>query len=109
MANADNVAHETIQFEECGRSEAMEFAMLSMKRHYNRRYAHISFNKATTCMSRSRLREAMRSGWWWSTKKDVGVFESYCNEIRNLAVSGTPLAFDASGSVRGASSIPVTV
>lgn len=84
VAHADNVAHQR------RRSEAMEFAMLSMKWHYNRRHAHISFKQDdhvyVTLHKGYRLRELMRSGWWWSTKKAAGVFKSYCNEIRNLAV-----------------------
>lgn len=37
------------------------------------------------------------------------VFDYYCDQIRNLAVGGTPFAFDDSCYVKGASSILITV
>lgn len=38
-----------------------------------------------------------------------GVLNHYCDQIRNLALDGTPVAFDASDSVKGASFIPIKV
>lgn len=81
VAHADYVPHQTVQFEECGQS--------------------------SRC-----------SDWRWIQGDEVrmlvqhqgkGVLNHYCDQIRNLALDGTPVAFDASDSVKGASFIPINV